>query len=155
MYILFSSDALTAGKVTQIRFPTGSARGDEDAGLVRPAWFPMNALERNSFTRALRVVRKKLPKPKAVCVVSAHSVTSGCHCAGSPACARLMGRCLRQPIRGPNSPITRRKRRSPSTTSNHFDAHGVLRARGYLKRGGTARNGGASHCQVRISQAGE
>jgi aromatic ring-opening dioxygenase catalytic subunit (LigB family) len=28
---------------------------------------------------ALREVRKKLPKPKTVCVVSAHWVTSGCH----------------------------------------------------------------------------
>ena len=36
-----------------------------------------------------------------------------------------------------------------------LDAHGALRERGYLKRGGTARNGGASHCQVAISQAGE
>ena len=36
-----------------------------------------------------------------------------------------------------------------------LDAHGALRARGYLKRAGTACTGGASHCQVRISQAGE
>jgi 4,5-DOPA dioxygenase extradiol len=40
---------------------------------------PMNAIEENSFTRALQVVRNQLPKPKAVCVVSAHWVTSGCH----------------------------------------------------------------------------
>ena len=40
---------------------------------------PMNAIEENSFTRALQEVRKQLPKPKAVCVVSAHWVTSGCH----------------------------------------------------------------------------
>lgn len=40
---------------------------------------PMNAVEENSFTRALQEVRKQLPKPKAVCVVSAHWVTSGCH----------------------------------------------------------------------------
>ena len=39
---------------------------------------PMNAIEENSFTGALRDVRKKLPTPTAVCVVSAHWVTSGC-----------------------------------------------------------------------------
>jgi 4,5-DOPA dioxygenase extradiol len=40
---------------------------------------PMNAIEENAFTRSLRDVRKKLPAPKAVCVVSAHWVTRGCH----------------------------------------------------------------------------
>jgi 4,5-DOPA dioxygenase extradiol len=39
---------------------------------------PMNAIEENAFTRSLREVRKKLPTPKAVCVVSAHWVTRGC-----------------------------------------------------------------------------
>lgn len=40
---------------------------------------PMNAIEENSFTQALEGVRGRLPNPKAVCVVSAHWVTSGCH----------------------------------------------------------------------------
>ena len=40
---------------------------------------PMNAIEENPFTRALEGVREKLPRPKAVCVVSAHWVTNGCH----------------------------------------------------------------------------
>ena len=40
---------------------------------------PMNAIEENSFTRTLEGIREKLPRPKAVCVVSAHWVTRGCH----------------------------------------------------------------------------
>jgi len=38
---------------------------------------PMNAIEENAFTLSLREVRKKLPQPKAICVVSAHWVTRG------------------------------------------------------------------------------
>jgi 4,5-DOPA dioxygenase extradiol len=44
---------------------------------------PMNAIEENAFTRKLQEVRKKLPMPKAICVVSAHWVTSGCHVLGA------------------------------------------------------------------------
>ena len=40
---------------------------------------PMNALEHNAFTESLRTLSARLPKPKAVCVVSAHWVTSGSH----------------------------------------------------------------------------
>lgn len=40
---------------------------------------PMNAIEQNAFTRSLGEVRKVLPLPKAVCVISAHWVTRGCH----------------------------------------------------------------------------
>lgn len=40
---------------------------------------PMNAIEENAFTRSLQEVRKLLPQPEAICVVSAHWVTSGCH----------------------------------------------------------------------------
>jgi 4,5-DOPA dioxygenase extradiol len=39
---------------------------------------PMNAIKENAFTRKLQEVRKKLPLPKAICVVSAHWVTRGC-----------------------------------------------------------------------------
>jgi 4,5-DOPA dioxygenase extradiol len=39
---------------------------------------PMNAIEENSFTKSLQEVRRKLPLPKAICVVSAHWVTRGC-----------------------------------------------------------------------------
>lgn len=39
---------------------------------------PMNAIDENAFTESLREVRKKLPAPKAICVVSAHWVTRGC-----------------------------------------------------------------------------
>jgi 4,5-DOPA dioxygenase extradiol len=39
---------------------------------------PMNAIEENAFTRCLKEVGKKLPTPKAICVVSAHWVTRGC-----------------------------------------------------------------------------
>jgi 4,5-DOPA dioxygenase extradiol len=38
---------------------------------------PMNAIEHNAFTRALSELSARLPKPKAVCVVSAHWVTAG------------------------------------------------------------------------------
>jgi 4,5-DOPA dioxygenase extradiol len=37
----------------------------------------MNAIERNRFTEALTGLTKRLPRPKAVCVVSAHWVTRG------------------------------------------------------------------------------
>ena len=38
---------------------------------------PMNAIERNRFTESLVGLAKRLPRPKAVCVVSAHWVTRG------------------------------------------------------------------------------
>ena len=38
---------------------------------------PMNAIEENAFTGTLETLAKKLPRPKAVCVVSAHWVTAG------------------------------------------------------------------------------
>lgn len=38
---------------------------------------PMNAIEHNAFTDSLRALSARLPKPKAVCVISAHWVTSG------------------------------------------------------------------------------
>jgi 4,5-DOPA dioxygenase extradiol len=38
---------------------------------------PMNAIERNQFTETLTSLGKELPRPKAVCVVSAHWVTRG------------------------------------------------------------------------------
>ena len=38
---------------------------------------PMNAIEHNAFTEALSTLGSNLPRPKAVCVVSAHWVTSG------------------------------------------------------------------------------
>jgi 4,5-DOPA dioxygenase extradiol len=37
----------------------------------------MNAIEHNAFTQALEGLAGRLPRPKAVCVVSAHWVTSG------------------------------------------------------------------------------
>jgi len=40
---------------------------------------PMNAIEQNAFTEALHKLGAGLPRPKAVCVVSAHWVTSGVH----------------------------------------------------------------------------
>ena len=40
---------------------------------------PMNAIEENSYTRKLRELSKTIPLPKAICVVSAHWVTSGSH----------------------------------------------------------------------------
>lgn len=38
---------------------------------------PMNAIEHNAFTGTLGELGMRLPRPKAVCVVSAHWVTSG------------------------------------------------------------------------------
>ena len=38
---------------------------------------PMNAIEQNRFTETLAGLSKRLPHPKAVCVVSAHWVTRG------------------------------------------------------------------------------
>lgn len=40
---------------------------------------PMNAIEENAYTRKLGEMAKSLPTPKAVCVVSAHWVTTGSH----------------------------------------------------------------------------
>jgi 4,5-DOPA dioxygenase extradiol len=40
---------------------------------------PMNAIEQNAFTESLGKLSARLPRPKAVCVVSAHWVTSGTH----------------------------------------------------------------------------
>jgi len=39
----------------------------------------MNAIEHNAFTEALSGVAARLPRPEAVCVVSAHWVTDGSH----------------------------------------------------------------------------
>jgi 4,5-DOPA dioxygenase extradiol len=39
----------------------------------------MNAIEDNEFTRSLHDLSARLPQPTAVCVVSAHWVTSGSH----------------------------------------------------------------------------
>ncbi len=39
----------------------------------------MNAIEHNAFTEALQGLSAQLPKPKSVCVVSAHWVTEGAH----------------------------------------------------------------------------
>jgi len=39
----------------------------------------MNAIENNAFTQTLRELSARLPKPTAVCVISAHWVTSGSH----------------------------------------------------------------------------
>lgn len=38
---------------------------------------PMNAIEENAFTHTLASLSQKLPRPKAVCVISAHWVTPG------------------------------------------------------------------------------
>lgn len=40
---------------------------------------PMNAIEHNTFTEKLSGLSARLPKPEAVCVVSAHWVTAGSH----------------------------------------------------------------------------
>ncbi|MGC2475508.1 MAG: 4,5-DOPA dioxygenase extradiol [Candidatus Sulfotelmatobacter sp.] len=40
---------------------------------------PMNAIEHNAFTATLSELSARLPRPKAVCVVSAHGVTDGAH----------------------------------------------------------------------------
>jgi 4,5-DOPA dioxygenase extradiol len=45
---------------------------------------PMNAIEHNAFTEVLTGLSAQLPKPKAVCVVSAHWVTSGSQVLASP-----------------------------------------------------------------------
>jgi len=45
---------------------------------------PMNAIEHNAFTHTLADLAARLPKPKAVCVVSAHWVTNGSHVLTSP-----------------------------------------------------------------------
>jgi 4,5-DOPA dioxygenase extradiol len=39
----------------------------------------MNAIEQNAFTETLQNLGARLPRPKAVCVVSAHWVTDGSH----------------------------------------------------------------------------
>lgn len=39
----------------------------------------MNAIEHNGFTETLTDLSARLPKPKAICVVSAHWVTTGAH----------------------------------------------------------------------------
>ena len=38
---------------------------------------PMNAIEQNRFTKTLAGLTQRLPRPKAVCVISAHWVTNG------------------------------------------------------------------------------
>src|SRR5579862_2570774 len=38
---------------------------------------PMNAIEHNAFTKTLEGLSAQLPKPEAVCVISAHWVTAG------------------------------------------------------------------------------
>lgn len=38
---------------------------------------PMNAIEHNAFTHALHDLSSRLPRPQAVCVISAHWVTTG------------------------------------------------------------------------------
>lgn len=38
---------------------------------------PMNAIEQNAFTGSLSILGAQLPRPRAVCVISAHWVTSG------------------------------------------------------------------------------
>jgi 4,5-DOPA dioxygenase extradiol len=45
---------------------------------------PMNAIEHNAFTETLDRLSARLPKPKAVCVVSAHWVTTGSRVLASP-----------------------------------------------------------------------
>jgi 4,5-DOPA dioxygenase extradiol len=45
---------------------------------------PMNAIENNTFTQTLRELSARLPKPRAVCVVSAHWVTPGSRVLASP-----------------------------------------------------------------------
>lgn len=57
-------------------------RIDRDKIMKMPVLFvghgsPMNAIERNRFTETLAGLAKQLPRPKAVCVVSAHWVTRG------------------------------------------------------------------------------
>jgi len=45
---------------------------------------PMNAIEHNAFTETLKGLSARLPKPKAVCVISAHWLTSGAQVLTSP-----------------------------------------------------------------------
>jgi 4,5-DOPA dioxygenase extradiol len=57
---------------------------EEDSVPKMPVLFvghgsPMNAIEHNPFTEALTSLSASLPKPEAVCVVSAHWVTEGSH----------------------------------------------------------------------------
>lgn len=40
---------------------------------------PMNAIEENPYTDTLQALSRSLPLPKAICVISAHWVTSGSH----------------------------------------------------------------------------
>ena len=40
---------------------------------------PMNAIEHNAFTESLSGLAARVPRPKAVCVVSAHWATDGTH----------------------------------------------------------------------------
>ena len=40
---------------------------------------PMNAIEHNAFTESMSALSARLPRPRAVCVVSAHWVTPGAH----------------------------------------------------------------------------
>ena len=54
----------------------------EDRGEKMPVLFvghgsPINAIEHNAFTESLSALGARLPRPKAVCVVSAHWVTPG------------------------------------------------------------------------------
>lgn len=44
----------------------------------------MNALEQNRFTETLAGLAERLPRPQAVCVVSAHWVTRGCEVLAVP-----------------------------------------------------------------------
>ncbi len=61
----------------------GSRLGWKETALQKmPVLFvghgsPMNAIEHNAFTETLIGLSARLPKPKAVCVISAHWVTSG------------------------------------------------------------------------------
>ncbi len=45
---------------------------------------PMSALEQNRFTETLAGLAERLPRPQAVCVVSAHWVTRGCEVLAVP-----------------------------------------------------------------------
>lgn len=52
------------------------------AALKMPVLFighgsPMNAIESNNFTRVLQRLGEEIPRPRAICVVSAHWVTRG------------------------------------------------------------------------------
>jgi 4,5-DOPA dioxygenase extradiol len=59
-----------------------------DSEAVMPVLFighgsPMNAIQQNDFTEALRKTGKKLPTPKAIMVVSAHWLTKGTYVTAS------------------------------------------------------------------------